>query len=623
MVNWLARISIKQKLFLLTILPFSLTVLIGADSAGKLWEQRYDALNAQQIVQLSGYLDGIAHEFAVERGLTAGYLGSGQGHEKVISQRTKADKALANYKQYIEAIEHTSALPDQLGFAFLKQFNDLKALRYDINARKKGVPAFAFYSAINKSALKNILLLSDQVQNVQIKKKLHTLIALLWLKERAGQVRGLANGMLSRGSATIDQYADLKMYVNSFRDYYDEALETARGGLLDQVAAMEDHDTFLRVAEIETSLLSQTKNLDSITGPEPTEWFSLSTQRIKVIKKASVLALNDVLSYSDGLTQEATFQFTVLSSLMGVVLSISILLFLIISKNISTRMSRTMDTMQKSIKEMDLSVRCDDNGSDEIAKITRNFNHYMDWLADLIQEISAVSEVLDAQGASISTASKTIAKGATDQAASLQEIASSMEQMTANIRQNSDNAQKTQRISADTAAGARSGGEAVTLAVGAMKDIADKISIVEEIARQTNLLALNAAIEAARAGEHGKGFAVVASEVRKLAERSQTAAAEIGQRSGSTVDYAENAGALLEKLVPDIEHTANLMHDISAGSREQHAGAEEINNALQQLDQLAQTSADSAARMTTSYQSLAQKSSELRHSLSRFKLRQA
>lgn len=623
MVNRLARISIKQKLFLLTILPFSLTVFIGVDSAGKLWEQRQDALNAHKIVQLSEYLDGIAHEFAVERGLTAGYLGSGQGHEKVMAQRIKADKALASYRQYVESIEDSSALPDQIRHDFLRQFKDLKSLRYDVNDRKKGVLAFAFYSAINKSALKNILLLSDQVQSVGIKKKLHSLIALLWLKERAGQVRGLANGMLSRGSATIVQYADLTMYVNSFRDYYDEALETARDNVLDQVSMMEDNKTFIRVAEIETSLLRQTNNLDAIQGPAPTEWFSLSTQRIKIIKKASVLALNDVLSYSDGLTQQATFEFTLLSSIMSVVLSISILLFLMISKNISTRINRTMDTMQRSIKEMDLSVRCDDKGSDEIAKITGSFNHYMDWLADLIQEISAVSEVLDAQGASISTASKTIAKGATDQAASLQEIASSMEQMTANIRQNSENAQKTQRISADTAAGARSGGEAVNLAVGAMKDIAGKISIVEEIARQTNLLALNAAIEAARAGEHGKGFAVVASEVRKLAERSQTAAAEIGQRSGNTVDYAENAGALLEKLVPDIAHTANLMQDISAGSREQHAGAEEINNALQQLDQLAQTSADSAARMTTSYQSLAQKSSELRHSLSRFKLRQA
>lgn len=621
-MHWLTHISIKQKLFLITFFPVLLAIFIGIEAARSTWAKRDDAMSAQMIVQLSSYIDGIAHEFAVERGLTAGYLGSGKGYEKVLAQRSKADQALVSFKDYVDTNPVDSIISSQQENTYLRLFSGLANVRAAVNRRDSEVNAFAFYSNINKASLNMIIALSDQVEDITIKKYLRNLTAILWAKERAGQIRGLANGMLARGAATIDQYADFKMYVHSFSDFLAISQDTAKGEILSQIQAMSRDEVFRKVADIEQQLLSQHDSLDRIQGPPPSEWFSLSTDRIKLIKQTSVRALNEVLTYSETLTTRAMSQFSFILAVLSSVLVLSVILFLMIAKNICHRMNTTMRIMQDSIRDFDLSVRGDDTGSDEIAQITRSFNHYMDWLVQLIQEITNVSEVLDNQGASISAASKAIASAATEQAASLQEIAASMEQMTANIRQNSDHAQKTQRISSEAAIGAKSGGDAVSRAVVAMKDIAEKTVIVEEIARQTNLLALNAAIEAARAGEQGKGFAVVASEVRKLAERSQTAAVDIGTRSSSTVDYAENAGKLLEKLVPEIELTANLMQEISAGSREQHVGAEEINRALQQLDQVAQTSADSAARMTMSYQNLAQKSSELRDSLSRFKLSQ-
>ncbi len=200
----------------------------------------------------------------------------------------------------------------------------------------------------------------------------------------------------------------------------------------------------------------------------------------------------------------------------------------------------------------------------------------------------------------VNSAASDLGDGASQQAASLEEISSSMEQMTANIRQSADNSSQTEQIAQKAANDAEESGQTVIQAVGAMKDIAGKISIIEEIARQTNLLALNAAIEAARAGEHGKGFAVVASEVRKLAERSQIAASEIGDLSGSTVVLAEQAGEKLLKLVPDIQKTAELVQEISVASREQDVGSGEINTALQQLDQVVQQSAASAEELASS-----------------------
>jgi methyl-accepting chemotaxis protein len=163
--------------------------------------------------------------------------------------------------------------------------------------------------------------------------------------------------------------------------------------------------------------------------------------------------------------------------------------------------------------------------------------------------------------------------------------------MVSNIKQNADNAQQTEKIAVKSAEDAKEGGRSVAESVTAMKEIASRISIIEEIARQTNMLALNAAIEAARAGEHGKGFAVVAAEVRKRAERSQKAAGEINQLSVSTVNVAEKAGEMLDKLVPDIQRTAELVQEITAASREQDTGAEQINKAPQQLEKIIQQNA--------------------------------
>ncbi len=182
--------------------------------------------------------------------------------------------------------------------------------------------------------------------------------------------------------------------------------------------------------------------------------------------------------------------------------------------------------------------------------------------------------------------------------------------MTANIKQNADNAAQTEKIARQSAKDAEASGEAVARAVDAMRTIAEKIGIVQEIARQTDLLALNAAVEAARAGEHGKGFAVVASEVRKLAERSQSAAAEISAMSGGTVKAAQEAGDMLGRLVPDIRKTAELVSEISAACREQDIGASQINEAIQQLDKVTQQNAGASEEMSATSEELASQAEE-------------
>ena len=241
-------------------------------------------------------------------------------------------------------------------------------------------------------------------------------------------------------------------------------------------------------------------------------------------------------------------------------------------------------------------------------------------LVEVVSEVKTASDNVTSGSSQLSAGSEQLSQGASEQAASAEEASSSMEQMTSNIKQNADNAHQTEKIAVKSAENAKEGGAAVVRTVQAMKDIAGKINIIEEIARQTNLLALNAAIEAARAGEHGKGFAVVASEVRKLAERSQKAAGEISELSASSVEVAEKAGELLGKMVPDIQKTAELVQEISAASREQDTGAEQINKAIQQLDTVIQQNASAAEEMAATAEELSSQATQLQDTIAFFRL---
>ena len=281
---------------------------------------------------------------------------------------------------------------------------------------------------------------------------------------------------------------------------------------------------------------------------------------------------------------------------------------------------RKIEEAVSAVAEGDLCTEVSVASNDEIKDLVDTVNRMTLRLRETIGQTTHAAQNVAAGSQQLSSSSEQVSQGATEQAAAAEEASASMEQMAANIKQNADNAAQTEKIARQSSQDAEQSGQAVQKAVVAMRTIAEKIGIVQEIARQTDLLALNAAVEAARAGEHGRGFAVVAAEVRKLAERSQSAAAEISGMSSDTVAAATQAGEMLVKLVPDIRRTAELVAEISAACREQDIGAVQINEAIQQLDKVTQQNASASEQISSTSEELASQAEELQESIAYFRV---
>ncbi|WP_028134694.1 methyl-accepting chemotaxis protein [Bradyrhizobium japonicum] len=311
-----------------------------------------------------------------------------------------------------------------------------------------------------------------------------------------------------------------------------------------------------------------------------------------------------------------------LVSAVGASLVIGLIAAIWISLSISRGLGRAVG-LAGAVAGGDLTQTINVASNDEIGDLVKSLNTMVAKLRQVVEEALTAASNVSAGSQELSASAEQLSQGATEQASSAEEASSSMEEMASNVKQNADNANQTEKIAAQSAKDAEASGVAVGRAVEAMQTIAEKITIVQEIARQTDLLALNAAVEAARAGEHGKGFAVVASEVRKLAERSQAAAADIGTLSTESVKVAQEAGQMLSKLVPDIKKTAELVQEITAACREQDVGSAQINQAIQQLDKVGQQNASASEQVSSTSEELASQAEQLQSTISFFRIEDA
>jgi methyl-accepting chemotaxis protein len=324
--------------------------------------------------------------------------------------------------------------------------------------------------------------------------------------------------------------------------------------------------------------------------------------------------LNQIVA-SDTVAFEATSRN--LTILLVVSISVSCIAAYLVIRGISQGLHKSL-ALARAVSEGDLRNTASFSNKDEIGDLLGAQNEMVVRLREIVGNVAAAVRNVAQGSTQMASTSGELSQGATEQSSATEEVSAAVEQMSANIKQSSENATTTENIATKSANDARASGKAVSDAVQAMQTIADRIMIVQEIARQTDLLALNAAVEAARAGEHGRGFAVVAAEVRKLAERSQTAATEISALSASTVRTAASAGEMLAALVPDIERTSALVTEISVASRELATGSSQISMSIQQLDKVTQENTAASEEMSSAAVELASQAEQLTDAISFF-----
>jgi len=445
------------------------------------------------------------------------------------------------------------------------------------------------------------------------------------LRERYEKVASISSIMQLSGAVRI---ANFKSQATRDSKFASEALKN-----FDEIAKQIEKIKVNVHVESDLKDLEVIKNSGNAYRAALEEYLKLSDAADAVAVKRRDLG-NEVTSLArqaseSGVkeTKEGSAQAASALSAASVVLITGLIIALILSLIVAAFLTRgiTRPVMlgvdfAKRMAEGDFTGHLNIEQKDEIGVLAQALNDMVGRLRGVVAEVRGATDNVASGSEELSASSESLSQGATEQAAAIEEVSSSIEEMASNIRQNADNAQQTERIALQAAKDAQEGGVAVGQAVVAMKNIAEKISIIEEIARQTNLLALNAAIEAARAGEHGKGFAVVAAEVRKLAERSGNAAGEISELSSSTVSVSEKAGEMLMKLVPDIQRTAELVQEIAAATGEQNSGADQINKAIQQLDQVIQQNASASEEMASTSEELSSQAQQLQQTMSFFRV---
>ncbi len=620
----LDKIKFRTKLMFMLLLPIGGLLYFSTNGIIDKYKESEDLGNLKELAILSSKISSLVHETQKERGNTAGYLGSNGTSfvSELEAQRDATNKRVKELKSFISGFDkskYDTELNDYVGnaLASLEKLDDKRELisSMDIETKK----AIAYYTNMNSEFLNIIGYISKVSTNAEISTITSAYVNFLQGKERAGIERAVLSNTFTRnefGPGMFNKFSSLvnaqDIYSGVFLTYANEEQkhfynEKMSVPAVQEVASMRD--TAYKYASVGGF------NIDASV------WFATITKKIEQLKSVEDKMSMDLKAKAETLKSNADNLLWFYVVTTSVIVLIAIFLAVVIARNILKQLGgepAMVVEMATQISEGELrnDYAVGKNSTGLYAAMVK----MSDKLTEVIKAVRESSDSIAVASSQMTASSQQMSEGATEQASNAEEVSSSMEEMVSNIQQNTENSRQTEKIAQKAANDIDESSKSVSLTVTSMRTIADKISIIGEIARQTNLLALNAAVEAARAGEHGKGFAVVAAEVRKLAERSQTAATEIDDVSSNSVEIAQKSGALLESIVPDIQKTSDLVQEISAASIEQTSGADQVNNAVQQLNHIVQQNAASAEEMAANAEELNAQADHLKEIIGFFKV---
>jgi methyl-accepting chemotaxis protein len=541
--------------------------------------------------------------------MTAGYLGS-KGEKfatEMQGQRSTTDTLMTGLRDYLAGFDakgYGSAFANELN-QVMNDLGNIATIRNSVSQQQISTKeAIGYYTGINGKMLGLVSRLSTYSHNAEIAKDASAYSEFLLGKERAGIERAVLANTFSANKFAPGAYEKFISLVTQ-QDTYFSVMQNFASDEEKQFfsSKLTGHDVneVNRMRAIAKDAVAQANGFNVDAGT----WFQASTSRINLLKEIENHLAESVEKRTESFMADANGQFW-RSAMIAIILPlITFILTWFVVQGILGPLNNGLLRMKDIAEgEGDLTKRVDVQSNDEIGQLCVAINAFITKIHDVISEAKINVSGLASSSSQISSAAQNLSNTSSEQAASVEQTSSSLEEMSASVNQNADNAKQTEKIASVAAQQAIEGGDQVASTVDAMKNIAEKISIIEDIAYQTNLLALNAAIEAARAGEHGRGFAVVATEVRKLAARSETSAGEISELAKNSVAIAEKAGKLLEEIVPGIKRTADLVEEITAASEEQASGIGEVNSAMGQMDQVTQTNAAMSEELSATAESL-------------------
>ena len=615
--------GLRGRLYLL----FGLVLLGAAFHIGESLLANWSALRSAQrnaaVVQTVSSVGELLSSMQRERGLSAGFVAS-KGHKfdaALQAQRRTTDARLTTVRDTLRA--QRGALPDGFAQGLERALSGLApatSARDAVSAlRLSSAQVIATYGRAIAGLVGVIDVAPKTADDKATARGLSAYASLANAGEQAGQERGMLNGVFA-SDAPLDA-ATLQRVIGSV---------ARQSAYLGEFGALASSSAVAALGAIDSTAVDRmyaavmAKATSGGYGVDAKTWFDAATARIDAMGRLQLDVMRALEARADH-TQEL--------KRIGVGVEIALALAMLAVAAVFTRAlagllrqlgaePRQLAGIANAVADGDFTVRidCAEHDRHSVLALLRGM---VVKLVAVVRSIQATADALSSAAGEVSKTSMALAQGASQQAASIEQISATLEQAQASVRQSADGARHTAATAHTTADRAREGGDAVAKTVSDMQAIAERISIIDDIAYQTNMLALNAAIEAARAGEHGKGFAVVAAEVRKLAERAQTSSAEIGELAARSVGQAERAGELLKAMVPAIVETAERVEEISAASEEQATGISQIAQAVSQINTATQQSATASEQLAATAETMNAHAQELQRDVAQFRLADA